>query len=168
MPTVPTALCRDLTACGATFVQSLLLEKKKKVHTRARTVQQPQMRRCSSSSSSLLLPRAVQDCTVLQRKAVKGRTWLKDGFSFTPVSRTVPASTCALTTLALVLCLPALCLHPLTELLRLFKRMMKSFHDTLENRLSKSGSQSLSQLLCMHFAGNTKCKMGTSAVELVS
>lgn len=42
------------------------------------------------------------------KKNYKRRTWHKDRFPFTPVSCTVPAPTCVLTTLALVLCLPTL------------------------------------------------------------
>lgn len=98
------------------------------------------------------------------KKSYERRTWHKYQFSFAPVSCTVVASTCVLTTLALVFMSPYSFLHPLTELLRLFKRMMKSFHDTLENQLSKSGSESSSQHFCMHFSENTKYKnsSGTS------
>lgn len=101
-------------------------------------------------SFSLLLRSIVQDCTVLQRKPLKGGLGSKiSSLLHQFYAQFQHCVTCVLTTLAVVLS-PYSFLHPLTELLRLFKRMMKSFRDTMENQLSKSGSQSSSQLLCMY------------------
>lgn len=141
MQTAPTVLCWDPMACGTTFVQKYTL------------VQEV----CSSHRCAL----ALFCCCVQSRIALccKEKLWREDlaqrsalfhtGFMHNSSINMCPdhISTGFLS--------PYYFLHPLTELLRLFKKMMKSFYDTLENQLLKSGSQSLSQWLCMHFGERT-------------
>lgn len=141
--TAPTVLCWDPMACGHHF-----LFKSTHLYKKWTAVTDVFLR------SSFFF---FYCCSVQFRIALccKEKLWKEDLAQRSPLSLTRFMHNSSINTcpdhISTGFLSPYYFLHPLTELLRLFKWMTKSFYDTLGNQLLKGGSESSSQLPCAHF-----------------